>query len=195
MTDPTRWPMKIEVASRYSASLLLSVEAGSLKLALEASVKSRDADLRDADLRGANLRGANLRGANLRGANLRDADLRGADLSGADLRDADLSDADLRDADLSGADLRGADLRDADLSGADLRGADLRGARGVIDGGYPDQWHAAAWWRKGILVVSIGCRTKTLAEARRYWQGKDNRREVMAFLDYAEAVAKIRGVK
>ena len=133
--------MKIEVRSRYDASVVLSVEAGSLRLALEAAVKSR----------------ANLGGADLRGANL-----------------------------------RGADLGGADLGGADLRGADLGDAGAVIDGVYPDRWRAVAWWRKGTLVVSVGCHTKTLAEAREYWQGKDNRREVMAFLDYAEAVARIR---
>lgn len=31
------------------------------------------------------------------------------------------------------------------------------------------------------------------AEARLYWAGKENRREVLAALDYIEAVARIRG--
>ena len=116
------------------------------------------------------------------------ADLRGAYLRGADLRDADLRGAHLRD-----ADLRGADLRGADLGGADLRGADLRGAHGVIHLGTPDGWHAHAWLRDGWLSIRVGCQEKRLAEARKYWAGKENRREVMAALAYAEAVATLRG--
>jgi hypothetical protein len=38
----------------------------------------------------------------------------------------------------------------------------------------------------------VGCKDKTLAEGRAYWAGKPDRREVMAALDYAEAVANIR---
>ncbi len=134
--------MKIEIKSRFSSDILFSIETNSLKLAVEAAVKSKTylrgaylggAYLRDADLRGAYLRGAYLRGAYLGGAYLRDADLRGAYLGGAYLRDADLRGAylrgaDLRGADLGGADLRGAYLRGADLRDADLRDADLRGA-------------------------------------------------------------------
>ena len=134
--------MKIEIKSWYTGGVLFSLETETLKLALEAAVKSRanltgadltGANLRGADLTRANLTGADLTGANLRGANLRDADLRGADLRdanlrGADLRDADLRGADLRDANLRGADLRGANLRDANLRDANLTGADLTGA-------------------------------------------------------------------
>ena len=119
--------MKFEIRSRWSGWVLFSLETESLKLAVEAGVKS-GANLRAANLRGANLRGANLGAANLRGANLGAANLRGADLGGADLRAANLRGADLRDANLRGADLGGADLRGADLGGADLGAANLRGA-------------------------------------------------------------------
>ena len=110
------------IKSWYSGRVLFSLETSSMKLCVEAAIKS------DAVLRGADLRDADLRGADLRGADLSGADLRGAVLRDAVLRDAVLRDADLRDADLSGADLRDADLRGADLSGAVLRDADLRGA-------------------------------------------------------------------
>ena len=129
--------MMIQIKSRYTGSLLIQVEAGSLKAALEIAVGQhanlgdadlRGANLRDADLGDANLGGANLGGADLRGADLRDANLGGADLRGADLRDADLRGADLRGANLGDANLRRADLRSANLRGADLRGADLRRA-------------------------------------------------------------------
>ena len=113
-------------------------------------------------------------------------------------RSAYLRDADLRDADLGGADLRGADLRGADLRGAYLRGAYLGGAyfggiKGVIALGAPDGWPAHAWLRDGWLSIRVGCQEKRIDEARAYWAGKDNRREVMAALDYAEAVAVLRG--
>jgi len=129
--------MKFEIKHRDSGAVLFSGGADSLRLCVEAAVKSGAdlscadlscADLRGADLRGADLRGANLYGANLYGANLSDADLRGANLRGADLRGADLYGANLSDADLYGAHLSRADLRGADLRGADLRGANLYGA-------------------------------------------------------------------
>jgi len=129
--------VKIEIKHRFTGAVLFSLETESLKLCVEAAVKS-EAYLRGAYLGGANLRDANLRGADLGDADLRDANLRGADLVGADLGganlvganlgDAYLGDAYLRGADLGGANLGGANLRDADLRGADLGGANLRGA-------------------------------------------------------------------
>ena len=149
--------MKFEIKHRYSGAVLFSLETESIRLCIEAAVRSRanlcGADLSSADLYGANLPSANLRGANLYGANMSGAELSGANLygatlCGADLRGADLRGANLRGADLRGADLygatlyganlysadlydanlRGADLSRADLSGADLRSADLSGA-------------------------------------------------------------------
>ena len=61
--------MKIEIKSRWDAKLLFEIEAGSLKLALEAAVK-QGADLKGAYLKGANLKGAYLEGAYLEGAYL-----------------------------------------------------------------------------------------------------------------------------
>jgi hypothetical protein len=89
--------MKIEIKSRWSGSILFSLETDSLKLAVEAAV-NQGANLRDANLRGANLTGANLTGANLTGADLRDANL-----TGANLRGANLTGANLRGANLGGA--------------------------------------------------------------------------------------------
>jgi hypothetical protein len=91
--------MKFEIKSRWTGSVLFSLETESLKLCVEAAVKTktylRGADLRGADLQGAYLRGADLQGAYLRGADLQGAYLRGADLQGADLQGADLQGADL----------------------------------------------------------------------------------------------------
>ena len=78
--------MKIEVKSRWTGEVLFSVEAGSLKLALEIGVKQ------GANLKGAYLEGAYLEGAYLEGANLKGADLKGAYLEGADLKGAYLED-------------------------------------------------------------------------------------------------------
>uniref|UniRef100_A0A6H1ZET0 Pentapeptide repeat-containing protein n=1 Tax=viral metagenome TaxID=1070528 RepID=A0A6H1ZET0_9ZZZZ len=92
--------MNFEIKSRWSESVLFSIETDSLKLAVEAAVKS------GANLSEANLSGANLYGANLSGANLSGADLYGANLSGANLSGADLYGADLYGADLSGAEIK-----------------------------------------------------------------------------------------
>ena len=77
---------------QWNGSILHTIEADSIKAAVEALVKLgaylRGAYLRGAYLSEANLSGADLRGANLRGANLWGADLWGADLWGADLREA-----------------------------------------------------------------------------------------------------------
>jgi hypothetical protein len=134
--------MRFEIKHRYSCAVLFSLETESMKLCVEAAVKS-GADLSGANLSGANLSVANLSGANLSGAdlfgvdlswanlsgaNLSGANLSGANLSGANLSRADLSWANLSGADLSWANLSGADLSVANLSGANLSGADLLGA-------------------------------------------------------------------
>jgi len=134
--------MLFEIKHRFTGAVLFSLETESLKLCVEAAVKS------GADLRGAYLGGAYLFGAYLFGA---------------------------------------------DLGGADLRGAYLGGAEGVIHLGTPNGWHAHAWLRDGWLSIRVGCHEFRLSEACDYWQGKENRREVMAALLYAESVAKLRG--
>ena len=159
--------MKYEIKNRFTGDVLFALETASLKLCMEAAVTAR-----------ANLSRANLSGAYLSGAYLSRADLSGANLSGAYLSGADLS----------GANLSGADLSRANLSGANLSGADL-----AIHLGYPNGWTAFAWLKDGVIRVQVGCRDFSLAEGRAYWAGKDNRREVLAALDYAEKVAELRG--
>ena len=61
--------MMFEIKHRYSNEVLFSIEIGTLRLAVEAAIKSV-ANLSGANLSGANLYGANLSGANLYGANL-----------------------------------------------------------------------------------------------------------------------------
>jgi hypothetical protein len=119
--------MKFEIKSRFSSAVLFSLETGSLKICVEAAVKSR-ADLAYANLASAYLAYANLAGADLAGANLAGANLARADLAGANLAYANLARADLAYANLAGADLAGANLAGADLAGADLAYANLAGA-------------------------------------------------------------------
>ena len=193
-----------------------------LKVVLEAHAKwvrgetgGIRADLRGANLGRAYLRGANLSCANLGGADLSRADLSGANLSRADLGGANLSGADLSGANLGGAYLSGANLSGADLSGAYLSGADLSGAhlgRADLSGaylsgaylgrakisdlatlGFPNGWGAYTYITEaGEQLMQVGCRNFTLAQGRFYWANKQDRREVLAALDYAEAIAKIR---
>ena len=89
---------------------------------------------------------------------------------------------------LSAADLRGADLRVADLRDAVLRAADA-----VIFAGYPNGWTAFGWLKDGIIQVRVGCRNFSLSDGRQYFWGKEDRREVLAALDYIEKVASLRG--
>jgi len=72
-----------QIKHRFSGKILSELECGSLKLCVEAAVRT------DAYLRGAYLRGADLRGADLTDADLTGAYLRGAYLTGAYLRGAD----------------------------------------------------------------------------------------------------------
>lgn len=127
--------MKFEIKNRFDGSIIFSIETETIKLAVEAAIKSSAdlsyadlsyAHLSSADLSYANLRSASLRSANLRSANLSSADLRYANLSYANLSYADLRYAHLRYANLRSANLRSAHLRYAHLRYADLRYADLR---------------------------------------------------------------------
>ena len=104
--------MKFEIKCRFDGSVIFALETDSMRLCVEAAVKSR-----------ANLSRADLSCANLSGANLSCADLSGANLSGANLSCANLSRANLSCADLSCANLSGANLSRANLSCADLSGA------------------------------------------------------------------------
>jgi uncharacterized protein YjbI with pentapeptide repeats len=120
--------MKIDIKSWFTGSVLFSLETESLRLCVEAAVKS-GANLSGANLYGANLYGADLSRANLYGANLSRANLSGADLSGANLSRANLSGADLSRANLYGANLSAGNLSGANLYGADLSRANLYGAK------------------------------------------------------------------
>ena len=77
--------MKFEIKNRWNGEVIFALECGSLKLCVEAAVKS------GASLTGANLTMANLDGANLTGANLTRANLDGASLTGANLTRANLT--------------------------------------------------------------------------------------------------------
>jgi hypothetical protein len=150
------------------------------------------------DLCGANLGKADLRGASfcrvpLCGVDLSGADLRGVYLHGIDLRWANLHGADLREANLREADLRWADLRGTDLRGTDLRGAHFSRISDVISLGRPDGWWAFAYLWQNEIWVNVGCRAKSLIDGRTYWHGKENRREVLIALNYAEVIARSRG--
>ena len=87
------------------------------------------------------------------------SNLRGANLTGADLSGAYLNGAYLSEADLSGA----------YLSGADLNGADLRGANLPIY----CKWAVSYKLANGAISVSIGCKTKTVAEWDNWFAGTE----------------------
>lgn len=168
-----------QIKSRFDGRVLFESRCGSLTLCVEAAVKA-----------GVSLRGADLGGAYLRGADLGDADLRGADLRGAYLGGANLR----------GAYLDGENLHDANLGGANLGGYMVDGEVGLIEAGNPNGWTAFGFvdGNTCALRVIVGCRNFEIGEGRKYWSAEkhrdpENRREVLAALDYIEAVAKVRG--
>ena len=177
--------MRIEINHCFTGNVMFSgdVDASlsnknlrlgaAVKLAINAGADLARAYLADADLAGAYLARAYLTGANLAGANLAGANLAGAYLEGTNLA--------------------GANLAGADLAGAYLTGTNLAGANLVIDAGYPNGWRCVGWLKDGVIQVRVGCRDKALAEGRAYWAGREDRREVLAALDYIETVAELRG--
>ena len=119
--------MKIQIKSWLDGGVLFEGEFGSLKLAVEAAVKS-GASLNLASLDGASLNRALLDGASLVGASLNRASLDGASLVGASLNRALLDGASLVGASLNRASLGGASLVGALLDGASLNRASLNRA-------------------------------------------------------------------
>jgi hypothetical protein len=183
--------MKFDIRNRFTGEVQFTAEiecdeAAPTSIKLGLAVKWAIGS--GAYLGGASLGGADLSGASLGGADLSAADLSGADLSGADLGGADLGGAYLGGANLSGADLSGADL--GDLGGAYLGGAKISDLATL---GFPNGWGAYTYVTEaGEQRVQVGCRNKTLAEGRAYWADKAARREVLAALDYAEAIGRAR---
>lgn len=153
--------MNFEIKNRFSGVVLFSLETESMKLCVEAAVKSR---------------------VNLSGADLRGAKLPRAELSGANLYRANLSWANLSEANLSGA----------ELFGVELFGAELSGVNFAAHLGQPDGWWAWTYINNGEQRVRVGCRDVTIAEGRAYWADKPQRAEVLAALDYAEAIGRSR---
>jgi hypothetical protein len=201
-------PLEIDVPAEIENKLRWAVREFVRRKADLRGANLGAADLYCADLRGANLYEANLYGADLRGANLRGANLRGANLYEANLGAANLYEANLYEANLYGADLRGANLRGANLYGADLGKANLYGVDlgkanlygvNLIPLPLADRYSGWAWRESegSPIMISYGChygeRSFSLPDARAYWAGKENRREIYAALDYAEAAAKIKG--
>lgn len=125
--------MNVEIRSRLTGKVILSLETDSIKSCVEEAVRFK-ISLSDANLSSVNLAGACLVGADLAYASLANAILTGSDLTGANLREtnlirANLVGASLRFANLSKAKLSGADLHQADASNADFTGVEMSGTR------------------------------------------------------------------
>lgn len=175
---------------------------------LEKATKGEAIDLSNVDLHKVDFSKKVISYANLEGSSLYSAYIIGSRLVSCNLRRANLEFADLTDVDLSGSDLTGANLQDADLTGANLSDATLKAAdltytkiqnvdwsnvHDVIDLGTPHGYPAIAWHRYGIMQFRVGCRSMAADEAIEYWTDKRHRREVIAAIEYAQTVAKIRG--
>ena len=158
-----------------------------------------NANLANANLAGAYLANANLAGANLAGAYLVNANLANANLAGAYLAGANLAGAYLAGANLANANLAGANLANANLANANLAGANLADVKDVIAAGQPNDFWALGYREKdtGTLRIKVGCRDKSIAEARAYWSPAHphwpERQEIPPVLDMIEAIARLRG--
>jgi NTP pyrophosphatase (non-canonical NTP hydrolase) len=164
----------IEIKSRLSGKVLFSVEAETIREAVEKAVLEganlSGANLACANLSGANLSGANLACANLSGANLACANLSGANLRGANLRGANLEDADLRGADLRGANLEGAELGGAYLSGAYLSGVEMKLFEPLTE--ISESLHEDAkanGWYDDVVPIGVQC-MNLVGEVAELWE-------------------------
>jgi uncharacterized protein YjbI with pentapeptide repeats len=183
--------MKFEIKSRWSGSVLFSIETESWKLAVEAAVKSK-VSLADANLAGAYLADANLAGAYLADANLAGANLAGANLAGANLAGANLAGAYLAGAYLAGAYLAGANLAGANLAGAYLADAKLLGNPLIIGPIGSRSAYAYFWPTDKGLRVTTGCFSGSVddfaaAVRDRHGDGKHGK-------DYLAAIALAKAV-
>jgi uncharacterized protein YjbI with pentapeptide repeats len=150
---------------RKDGSVIMMIDAESLR-----RVNLSGRDFRNADLRGRNLEFGFFLGAIATGSYLRGADLSWAILKNADFRECDFRGAHLHGVDFSGAKLQGADFRDAYMHGVNLLGADLTGAN--LEGANVlkcKQYVAIIRASRGSIVaidddIRIGCQRMTLAE-------------------------------
>jgi len=129
--------------------------------------------------------------------NLWGADLRYADLRKAKLMCANLGGASFQNANLRNSDLRGANFAYANFANAHLEGSNFANVNSVIALGQPNGWWAFAYVYDSELMFRIGCKTKSLADARTYWNKTHpdwfKRQEVAACIEYAVKAAKLRG--
>jgi Pentapeptide repeats (8 copies) len=190
--------MKFDVLNRWSGEVQFSAE---IDCAEDASTRIKvGLAVRWGYANGASLDGASLDGASLVGASLDGARLVGARLVGASLVGASLDGASLAGASLVGASLVGARLDGASLDGARLDQFIVDGKFGIVLAGMPNNWHAFGYVdeESQTIRVRVGCRHFEIGEGRGYWSAKThperkNRREVLAALDYIEAVMRLRG--
>jgi len=150
--------MKYEIKHRFSGAVLFSLETASLKLCIEAAVKSK------ISLDYARLDYACLVGACLDGASLDGARLDGASLDYACLDGACLDYASLVGARLDGACLDGASLDGARLDGARGKKLTLIGKRPLLQlgplGSRAD--YLQSWLTDAGVYVRAGCFLDTL---------------------------------
>jgi|GEM_PF-4218230 len=134
-------PQRFEVRHRFTAAVVASGEAESLKeLVQSAAISGRSfqsVDLAGADLSGLDLSGTDFSDADFRGAALSRTNFTAADLAEADLSEADASEtcfsrARLRHARLVRTHVLGANFDRADLAGVDFRLTDTSTALNVF---------------------------------------------------------------
>ncbi len=132
----------------------------------------------------------------LKYADLRYVSLTGFSFEGVSVHKVLFCGSDLQGASFNGSILRRVNFHRAALEGVDFTGAEFYDCRlpGCVVGlGKPDNYDAWAWNTGKGTYINIGCKCLGLREGFEYWEGKDDRREVIAALRYADEVGRIRG--
>lgn len=129
----------------------------------------------------------NFKNATLENCIFDGCEMDGIEASGSLFYNCSFRGASLLYADFSKTMITEGDFYDVDLLGAGFYQASIRSAKCLVDAGYPNGWRAVGWRARRGIWVRVGCRTKALAAAKRYWTGKPNRREVVEALKFIEA--------
>jgi hypothetical protein len=139
------------------------------------------------DLNGANLNiGAHL-SVNIGNINLKNHYFNDSKISFINFNGTNLSGCNFNNAEL----LR-CDFTNSILNGVSFYKADIEHTSTLIIYTIND-YNIHCWPRDGDIWVRAGCHNFPIYKARKYWAGKDYRKEALAFLDYVEIAAKERG--
>ena len=121
--------MKIEIKNRWTKEIIFSIEADSMKNALEIGVKQkinfRNCDFRNCDLRGCSFFGANFRGSTFSGCDLSKVNFRICSFNGSTFSGCNFSESSFYKTAFCGSDFSGCNFNGSIFCKCNFRGCDL----------------------------------------------------------------------